>query len=108
MDNKIEFERSSGNVFADLEIENPQELQARSMIGFHIVELLKEKNMKQREIGALLGVKQAEVSHLLNGHFSRFTLDKLMEFLKRLNQKVSIRISPHKEGEPYQNIGFGA
>ena len=28
--------------------------------------------MKQREIAELLEIKQAEVSHLLNGHFSSF------------------------------------
>ena len=107
MGNNIEFEISSGNVFADLELEDPQELQARSMIGFHVIELLKDKNMKQREIGSLLGIKQAEVSHLLNGHLSRFSIEKLMNFLKCLNQKVTIKISPHREGEPYQNIAFG-
>ena len=108
MKNKIEFEKSTGNVFADLELENPQELQARSMLGFHVIELLKDKDMKQREIGTLLGIKQAEVSHLLNGHFSRFSIEKLIDFLKPLNQKVTIKISPHREGEPYQNIAFGA
>lgn len=108
MENKVEFEKSTGNVFADLELEDAQELQARSMIGFHVIELLKDKNMKQRGIGSLLGIKQVEVSHLLNAHFSRFSIEKLMDFLKCLNQKVTIKISPHREGEPYQNIAFGA
>ena len=76
-------------------------------IGFHVIELLKDKNMKQREISTLLEIKQAEVSHLLNGHFSRFSVEKLMDFLMRLNQKITIQISPHKEGESYQNIAFG-
>ena len=101
----IEFENSSGNVFDDLGIDNAEELQARGMVGFHVVELLKRKDMKQRE---LLGIKQTEVSHLLNGHFSRFTVDKLLDFLKRMNQKVTIQISPHKQGEPYHNVAFDA
>lgn len=104
----IEFENSCGNVFDDLGLENAEELQARGMVGFHVVELLKSKNMKQREIAKLLGIKQAEVSHLLNGHFSRFTVDKLLDFLKRMNQKVTILISPHKQGEPYHNVAFDA
>ncbi|SLM31207.1 conserved hypothetical protein [Desulfamplus magnetovallimortis] len=45
--------------------------------------------MKQRELAELLGIKQAEVSHLLNGHFSRFTVDKLLEFLKKNESKSS-------------------
>lgn len=103
----IEFEEGSGNVFADLGLEDAEELQTRSEIGHHVFILLKEKNLKQRESAALLGIKQAEVSHLMNGHFSRFSTDKLLEFLKRLNQKVTIQISPHKEGEPYQQVAYG-
>ena len=62
--------------------------------------------LKQREIAALLGIAQPDVSHLMNGHFSRFTTDKLLDFLKRHDRKVTIRISPHKRGEPYQEIGL--
>jgi len=43
----------------------------------------------------------------MNGHFNRFTTDKLLEFLKHLDRKVTIQISPHKPGEPYQEVGFG-
>ncbi len=43
----------------------------------------------------------------MNGHFSRFTTEKLLDFLKRLDQKVTIRISQHRAGEPYQEIGVG-
>jgi predicted XRE-type DNA-binding protein len=103
---ETEFEEGSGNVFADLGLDDSDELFARSKIGFHVYQILKSKKLAQREIAALLGIKQPEVSHLMNGHFSRFTTDKLLDFLKRLERKVTIRISPHKPGEPYQDIGF--
>jgi predicted XRE-type DNA-binding protein len=108
MTKKIKFEESTGNVFADLGLKNAEELQARGMVGFHVIELLKGKDMKQREISKLLGIKQVEVSHLLNGHFSRFTVDKLLDFLKLMNQKVTIQISPRVQGEPYQHVDFCA
>jgi predicted XRE-type DNA-binding protein len=104
----IENELGSGNVFADLGLEDAGELFARAQIGFHVHKIITSKKLKQREIASLLGIKQPKVSHLMNGHFSRFTADKLLEFLKRLDQKVAIHISPHKPGEPYQEVGFGA
>ncbi len=104
---KIKFEESSGNIFADLGLKDAEELQTRSMIGYHIIQLLKDKDLKQREIADLLAIKQAEVSHLMNGHFSRFTTDKLFNFLKKLGQKVTIQISPHDEGEPFQQVAYG-
>ena len=101
---EIEFEESSGNVFADLGLEDAEELQSRGLIGFHVLELLKEEKLNQEEIAMLLNIKQAEVSHLLNGHFSRFSTDKLLDFLKRLNHKVTIQISPRHQGEPYTTV----
>jgi predicted XRE-type DNA-binding protein len=104
---EIEYEESSGNVFADLGLDDADELYARSQLGFHVHKLLTARKLKQQEIASLLGIKQPEVSHLMNGHFSRFTTDKLLEFLKRLDQTVSISIRPHRPGEPYQQVGFG-
>jgi predicted XRE-type DNA-binding protein len=104
---KIELEEGSGNVFQDLGLEDADDLYSRAQLGFHVHKIIHSKKLKQREIASLLGIKQPEVSHLMNGHFSRFTSDQLLDFLKRLDQKVTIRISPHKPGEPYQEVGFG-
>jgi predicted XRE-type DNA-binding protein len=103
----IEYEESSGNVFADLGLDDADELFTRSRLGFHVHKLLTDRRLKQREIAALLGIKQPDVSHLMNGHFSRFTTEKLLDFLKRLDQKVTIRISQRRPGEPYQDIEIG-
>lgn len=40
------------------------------------------------------------------GHFSRFTTDKLLDILKRLDRKVTIEVSRHRKGEPYQQVTF--
>ncbi len=104
---EIKSEEGSGNVFTDLGLEDSGELYARTQIGFHVHKIITERKLKQCEISSLLGIKQPEVSHLMNGHFSRFTADKLFDFLKRLDQKVTIQISPHKPGEPFQEVGFG-
>jgi predicted XRE-type DNA-binding protein len=103
----IEFEEGSGNVFADLGMPDAEERLIRAQLGFHVVTLLKNRDLKQKEAALLLDIAQPDVSHLMNGHFSRFTTDKLLDFLKRLEQKVTIEISPHHGGEPYQSVAFG-
>jgi predicted XRE-type DNA-binding protein len=92
------FERGSGNVFADLGLDDADELFARSQLGFQVWKILKARNLKQREIADLLGIKQPEVSHLMNGEFSRFSEGKLMNFLKRLDREVVIQINAVSEG----------
>jgi predicted XRE-type DNA-binding protein len=104
----IEFEEGSGNIFADLGLEDAGELYTRAQIGVHVFKILKDKKLKQREISGVLGIAQPDVSHLMNGHFSRFTTDKLLDFLKRLDQKVKIEVSRHHEGEPYQQVTFAS
>jgi len=104
----IDYEAGSGNVFADLGLEDADELLTRAQIGFHVYTLLKRRKLKQREMATLLGIAQPDVSHLMNGHFSRFTADKLLDFLRRLDQKVIIQIRPHRRGEPYQEVSFAA
>ena len=105
---KIKFEEGSGNTFADLGLKDSDELFMRAQIGFCVYKILKAKKLKQREITTVLGIAQSDVSHLMNGHYSRFTTDKLLDFLKRLDRKVTIRIAPHKAGEPYQQISFAS
>jgi len=102
----IKFEEGSGNIFADLGLKGSDHLLARAQIGFHVFKILEGQKLKQREIASILGIAQPDVSHLMNGHFSRFTTDKLLDFLKRLDQKVTIEVSRHHKGEPYQLVTF--
>src|SRR5262245_57715780 len=67
---RSECEEGSGNVFADLGLEEADELFTRAQMGFHVYTILKEKKLKQRAIASLLGIAQPDVSHLMNGHFS--------------------------------------
>lgn len=103
---QIEFEEGSGNIFADLDMPNAEELLVRAQIGFHVATLISDRELKQQEAADILGIKQPDVSHIMNGHFSRFTTDKLLEFLRRLDQKVIITITPHYKGEPYQQVSL--
>ena len=96
----------SGNVFADLGLTDADELYTRAQIGYCVHKILLAKGIEQREIAAVLGITQSDVSHLMNGHFSRFTTDKLLTFLKCLDRKVIVRIAPRKAGDPYQQVSL--
>jgi predicted XRE-type DNA-binding protein len=92
------FEESSGNVFADLGLEDADELFTRGKIGIQVLRLLKERNLKQREISKLLGIPQPEVSHLMKGEFQRFSEGKLLIFLKRLDTEITLHLRPRNAG----------
>lgn len=88
------FEESSGNVFADIGLSNASELFTRGKIGIQVLRLLKQRNLKQREISELLGIPQPEVSHLMKGEFQRFSEGKLLIFLKRLDTEITLHLRP--------------
>ncbi|MBW4631442.1 MAG: XRE family transcriptional regulator [Iphinoe sp. HA4291-MV1] len=93
------FEESSGNVFADLGLEDADELFTRGKIGIVVLRLLKERNLKQREISDLLGIPQLEVSYLMKGEFQRFSEGKLLVFLKRLDTEITLHLRPRNAGK---------
>jgi predicted XRE-type DNA-binding protein len=86
------FEESSGNVFADLGLEDADELFTRGKIGIQVLRILRQRDLKQREISELLGIPQPEVSHLMKGEFQRFSEGKLLNFLKRLDTEITLHL----------------
>lgn len=98
MSEETVFEESSGNVFADLGLEDAEELFVRGKIGIQVLRLLKQRNLKQREISELLGISQTEVSHLMNGEFQRFSEGKLLIFLKRLDTEITLYLRSRNGG----------
>jgi predicted XRE-type DNA-binding protein len=102
------IEIGSGNIFADLELDNADELYIRACLGVQVMKTLRERHYSQKEAAEFLGVKQPEVSALMRAKFSRFSQERLIGFLNKLNQKVTIQVSHHHEGEPYQQVIFAS
>jgi predicted XRE-type DNA-binding protein len=95
----IECHEGSGNIFADIGLKNADELYARACIGIEVLRILESRKLKQREISKLLDIRQSEVSHLMNGHFSRFSEGKLLGFLKKLDREVTLVITQPDQGQ---------
>jgi predicted XRE-type DNA-binding protein len=102
----IPVEIGSDNIFADLGLDNADELLTRAQLGFSVRKTLEERSMKQADIAKLLGIKQPEVSNLMQGKYHLFSEGRLMAFLNRLDQKVMIVVSPHHQGERFQQVAF--
>jgi predicted XRE-type DNA-binding protein len=100
----LEVENSSGNVFADLGLDDADELYTRAALGAQVVMILKEKGYTQAEAATCLGIKQPEVSALMCARFHRFSQERLIGFLNKLNLKVTLQISRHHQGEPFQQV----
>lgn len=96
---QIEFTPSSGNVFADMGLEDAEELLTRAKLGVAVRRIIENRNLKQQEIAELLKIKQPEVSNIMKGKYHLFSEARLFGFLNRLERKVTIQISTHHAGE---------
>jgi predicted XRE-type DNA-binding protein len=91
---EIEYEESSGNVFADLGIANPREALAKSQLALEIGKIIKRKKLTQAKVAKILGISQPKVSLLLRGYLKSFSLERLFRFLNDLGQDIHIKIKP--------------
>ena len=85
--------RGSGNVFKDLGFDHPEEYQAKADLALHIIKIIDDRGLTQKEAAALIGAEQPDVSKLKNGQLKGFTLDRLFSFLLRLNRNIEIRVT---------------
>jgi predicted XRE-type DNA-binding protein len=84
---------SSGNVFADLGIEDSEEYAAKSELAAEILRIVERRRLTQAETAKLLGIRQPKVSDLLRGRLDGFSTDRLLRFITRLGYNVQIKLS---------------
>src|SRR3954468_19651173 len=96
---KIEetIEPSSGNVFADLGLKNPEELLAKAELVQRISDAIAERKLTQARAAKLLGIDQPKVSALLRGKLEGFSIDRLFRFLNALGRDVEISVRPARD-----------
>lgn len=96
MARRIEHERSSGNVFADIGLPNAEEHLVKAKLVMKIESLMRAQGLKQVEAARRFGVKQHDVSKMLRGDFRQFSVERLMRFLVTLGQGVEIVVRPRR------------
>ncbi len=105
MKKKIKCEESSGNVFADLGLPNPEKALAKAEVARQIGKIIKKKRLSQTKAAKILHIDQPKVSSLLHGYLTGFSLERLFRFLNDLGQDVDIAITPAKSTHGYTRIG---
>lgn len=102
MSDRRRFTPSSGNVFADLGLDEPDILLAKAELARQIVALIRAKKLTQTRAAEILGIDQPKVSHLMRGRLDLFSSERLMQFLTCLDADVSITVSAK---EPSRSTG---
>ena len=90
MSNDKKVTVGSGNVFADLGFANPEEELLKAKLIREIRSIIKRRKLTQTKAAILLGVKQPDVSYIITARVGKFSLDRLVRCLDRLDYKVDV------------------
>lgn len=92
-DDDFELVRGSGNVFADFDAPDASLRQLRAILAAEIVKTLDGERLTVRDAEARTGIAAADYSRIRQVKLDRFTIDRLLRILDRLNQDVRVKIS---------------
>ena len=87
---KIEVEKSSGNIFRDLEMPDPEEHLAKCRLVSIIDDIITKRRLRRNKAAKILGIRKYELSELLDGLFRDFSVTDLFSMLEKLNHEIEI------------------
>jgi predicted DNA-binding transcriptional regulator AlpA/predicted XRE-type DNA-binding protein len=85
---------SSGNVFSDLGISEPDVEIAKADLAIRVQRLAEHRRLTPKEAAALLKVAESELPTLFQGRLASCSLDQLLRMLTWLGDDVEIIIRP--------------
>jgi predicted XRE-type DNA-binding protein len=85
--------RGSGHVFRDFGNANADAEQLRAMLAAQIIQALDERGLTLRAVESLTGIAAADLSRIRRANLGRFTIDRLISILNRLNRKVDVTVT---------------
>ena len=89
----FEMVRGSGNVFRDFGEPDADVKQAKAMLAARIIGILDDRKLSTRQAGELVGIDQSEFARIRNANLDRFTIDRLMRIVNRLDPQVRMVVS---------------
>ena len=103
-DDPVTYTVGSGNVFADLGIDEPEEHLAKAQLVGRIADSIAAYGVTQGRAAEMLGVPQPKVSALLRGDFTGFSLERLFRLLIALDNDISIVVEPKSKDHGHLSV----
>jgi predicted XRE-type DNA-binding protein len=99
MSDDIELIRGSGNVFSDFSHANAEAEQLKATLAARIIHVLDARGLTVRAAAELTGTAAADFSRIRRAKLDRFTIDRLMAVLGKLDQRVEVNPRFSKPGD---------
>ena len=97
---EFEIFKGSHNVFKDLGLPDADELILKAQLLRDIQNIIESRGLNQKDLMKHLGIKQPEASYLMNGKLSRFSRERLIDYMVKLGMTVELRVKKPKKNAP--------
>jgi predicted XRE-type DNA-binding protein len=94
IEENIEFEMSSGNVFADMGFDNAEEMLLKSELVRQINHTIKGRELNSLQAIKLLNINEEMLSDLSRGRLTELTLENLFRYLNFLGRDLEVVLKP--------------
>lgn len=100
----MEVVRGSGNVFADFGYPNAAAEQLKALLAAQIVNVLDREALTVRRAEEHTGIAAADFSRIRRVKLDRFTIDRLISILERLDQQVEVKVKVKPAARTWQPV----
>lgn len=98
MSNDLELVRGSDNAFRDFGYADAEVEHLKAVLAAQIIRVLDARKLSVRAAAELTGTAAADFSRIRRAKLDRFTIDRLLTVLRKLDQRVKIAVEV-AEGE---------
>ncbi len=94
------FTTGSGNIFKDFGFSDEEAagLSIKSLLSMSLQKALRDAGKTQSELAIIIGAPQPKVSDLMSGKMSGFSVERIANYLLRMNYNIIIDVEPASPG----------
>ena len=102
---KLEIVRGSDNPFADVGLPDADTELMKADLATEIVRILRERDLTGARAAELAGTTEADISRIRRASLDRFTIDRLVKILNRLDREIAVAVTMRPRGEGDERPG---
>lgn len=104
-DEELEIVRGTDNPFADVGLPDADTELMKADLATAIVRIVRERELTGAKAAELAGVTAADISRIRKASLDRFTIDRLVKILNRLDRQVQVAVTVRRRRQERRQHG---
>jgi predicted XRE-type DNA-binding protein len=96
-DEPMEIHRGSGDFLKDQGVADPEEFRVKALLANEIALIVTSRGYSQEEAAKLVGLAQPDVSRIVNGRVTDYSVWRLMKALSSLGSDILVAVHPARD-----------